>query len=285
MLRSRGCLVRWHLRFVSRSWTTRVRCGSILAGTTRIWSLARVAWYLRSFALAVLLPTQTWLIRRWYGFPLFSYALSFLFPLFPLCVFCLFVFPSAHSFFSRFPRSSLLYCPCGTGAFGATESSIASESSAAKSGKHSTATRKRSKKAPGVAQKGCQNDDRDAHTKNGEILVSPEKVGQFPNEKCSAQSSTHIAHHAGVGNRTKRPVDFGGYKSLKFSQDLAAKSSASASTGSSQSANLGNSVTGPSFSDFPMFQDPSSSQFQSRMGIFQVFSSLHQISSCCTGHL
>ena len=91
------------------------------------------------------------------------------------------------------------------------------------------------------------------------VLVSPEKVGQFPNEKCPAPSSTHIAHHAGVGNRTKRPVDFGGSKSLKISQDLAAKSSASASTGSSQSANPGNSVTGPSFPDFPKVQDPSSS--------------------------
>ena len=138
-----------------------------------------------------------------------------------------------------------------------------------KSGKHSTATRKRSKKAPGVAQKGCQNDDRGADAENGEmVLVSPEKVGQFPNEKCSAQSSTHTAHHAGVGNRTKRPVDFSGYKSLKFSQDLPPKSSASASTGSSQSANPGNSVTGPSFSDFPRIQDPSSSSVSESHGDF-----------------
>ena len=111
-----------------------------------------------------------------------------------------------------------------------------------------------------MAQKGCQNDDRGADVETGEmVLVSPEKVGQFPIEKCSAQSSMHIAHHAGVGNRTKRYVDFGGSKSLKFSQDLAAKSSASVSTGSSQSANTGNSVTGPSFPDFPKIQDPSSS--------------------------
>ena len=111
-----------------------------------------------------------------------------------------------------------------------------------------------------MAQKECQNDDRGADAETGEmVLVSPEKVGQFPDEKCSAQSSTHIAHHAGVGNRTKRPVDFGGSKSLKFSRNLAAKSSASASTGSSQSSNPGKSVTGPSFLDFPRIQDPSSS--------------------------